>query len=230
MYAIINLLTNILMTGSSIIGCVTIINKIGKFCKVIDENNVDGYKVGFDSFMLDSIDEINRCVESISTISNNVNKVCCVLYDISTGNKFVKKDKDGKIIVCNKSKIYSGFKDKIEELSGKVKKYQVELSKIKKHKSKDKTNDKGKDKDKDKNKKRDKDESDESSSDNSSDDDSSTDDSSDSNSTYSDISEIVSINSHENATPESNTSKISKKIDKNLNPDDEFYLETKATK
>ena len=38
MIAIINLLTNILITGTSIIGCVTIVNKIGKFCKVIEDN------------------------------------------------------------------------------------------------------------------------------------------------------------------------------------------------
>ena len=134
MSAIFNLLANILMTGTSIIGVATIINKVGKFCKIIDENKKDGFKIGFDTIMLESINDINNCVESISTISNNSSKILCILYDISVGNKYVKKDKDGKIIICSKLKVYSGFKDKIEELNSKVKKYQDELTKLKKNK------------------------------------------------------------------------------------------------
>ena len=134
MSAIFNLLGNILMTGTSIIGIATIINKVGKFCKIVDENKKDGFKIGFDTIMLESINDINNCVESISTISNNSSKILCILYDISVGNKYVKKDKDGKIIICSKLKVYSGFKDKIEELNSKVKKYQDELTKLKKNK------------------------------------------------------------------------------------------------
>lgn len=134
MSAIFNLLANILMTGTSIIGIATIINKVGKFCKIVDENKKDGFKIGFDTIMLESINDINNCVESISTISNNSSKILCILYDISVGNKYVKKDKDGKIIICSKLKVYSGFKDKIEELNSKVKKYQDELTKLKKNK------------------------------------------------------------------------------------------------
>jgi len=134
MSAIFYLLTNIFMTGTSIIGCATIINKIGKFCKVIDENKKDGFKIGFDTVMLESINDINNCVESISTISNNSTKIACILYDILVGNKYIKKDKDGKVIICSKLKVYSGFKDKINELNTKVKKYQEELSKLKTNK------------------------------------------------------------------------------------------------
>lgn len=81
--------------------------------------------------MIDSIDELNKCVESISIISGNIGKICIIIYDISVGNKFIKKDKNGKIIICNKSKLYSGYKDKIDELKNKVKKYEKELKKIK---------------------------------------------------------------------------------------------------
>lgn len=131
MSAIFNLLANILMTGTSIIGVATIINKVGKFCKIVDENKKDGFKIGFDTVMLESINDINNCVESISTISNNSTKIACILYDILVGNKYIKKDKDGKVIICSKLKVYSGFKDKINELNTKVKKYQEELSKLK---------------------------------------------------------------------------------------------------
>jgi len=134
MIAIINLLTNILITGTSIIGCVTIVNKIGKFCKVIEENNEDGFKIAFDTCMMDTIDDMNKCVESVGMIASNFNNIVFIMYDIFTGNKFVKKNKDGKIIICNKSKVFSGYKDKIDKLNNKVKKYQEEIKKIKKPK------------------------------------------------------------------------------------------------
>jgi hypothetical protein len=133
-FAIINLLSNVFMTGFAFVGIGTTINKIGKFFKVIDENKENGFKRGFDVIMLDSIEEMNRCIESISIITNNCNKIFFIIYDISMGNKYIKKDKEGKIIICNKSKIFSGYKDKIEELNGKVKKYQEELNNIKKKK------------------------------------------------------------------------------------------------
>ena len=132
MYAILNLVTNTVMTGFAFVGMGTVIIKVGNFFKIIEENKEDGFKKGFDAIMLKSIDEMNTCVESISIITNNFNKIFFTVYDISVGNKYIKKDKDGKIIICTKSKLYSGFKDKIEELNGKVKKYQQELSKIKK--------------------------------------------------------------------------------------------------
>ena len=140
MSAIFYLLTNIFMTGTSIIGCATIVNKIGKFCKIIDENKKDGFRLAFDTVMLESINDMNNCVESISSIGNNLNKIIFIFYDITIGNKFIKKDKDGKLIICNKSKVFSGFKDKINELNTKVRKYQDELNKIRKPKDKNQNN------------------------------------------------------------------------------------------
>ncbi len=145
MIAIFNLLSNIIMTGTSIIGCATIVNKVGKFCKIIEDSNSDGFKMAFDGLMMDTIDDMNKCVESVSAIANNVNSVLFIMYDILTGNKFIKKNKEGKIIICNKSKIYSGYKDKIDELSTKVKQYQEELKKMKKNKEMTKNNDKNDD-------------------------------------------------------------------------------------
>lgn len=133
--AIINLLNSIFTTSFAFIGIGTVVNKIGKFCKVIDENKKDAFKNGFDVIMLDTVEEMNRCVESVSLITTNTQKILILLYDIILGNKFIKKDKDGKIIISNKSNVFSGYKDKILELSSKVKKYQEELSKIKKKKT-----------------------------------------------------------------------------------------------
>lgn len=133
-FAILNLVSNTLMTGFACIGIGTVINKLGKFFKIIDEHKKDGFKSAFDSIMLDTIDEGNRCVESVTVITRNLSKIVFIVYDISMGNKFVKKDKDGKIIICNRSKLHSGYKSKIEELNTKVKKYQEELNKIKRTK------------------------------------------------------------------------------------------------
>ena len=128
MSAILNLVSNICMLGCSIIGVVTIINKSGKFFKIMEDNKTDGFKKAFDIIILESIDDINKSVSSVNIIGNNCGKIIFTVYDITTGNKFIKKDKDGKIIICNKSK----YKDKIDELSIKVKQYEEELSKIKK--------------------------------------------------------------------------------------------------
>jgi hypothetical protein len=140
MYAILNLVSNTIMTGFAFVGIGTVIIKVGSFFKIIEENKEDGFKKGFDAIMLESIDEVNTCVESLSIITSNFNKIFFTIYDILIGNKFIKKDKDGKIIICNKTKLYSGFKDKIEELNNKVKKYQQELNKIKKDDKDDKKN------------------------------------------------------------------------------------------
>ena len=55
------------------------------------------YKKGFDVIMVDSIDEINRCVESAGIISNTCGKIIFTVYDISMGNKVIRKNKEGKI-------------------------------------------------------------------------------------------------------------------------------------
>lgn len=130
-FAILSLISNTFVTSLACVGLATVVNKVGKFFKIIDEHKNDGFKAGFDTIMIDSIDELNKCVESISIISGNIGKICIIMYDISVGNKFIKKDKNGKIIICNKSKLYSGYKDKIDELKNKVKKYENELKKIK---------------------------------------------------------------------------------------------------
>jgi len=140
MYAIFNLLVNTIMTGFAFIGIGTFIVKTGNFFKVIENSKEDSFKEGFDAIMLESINDMNTCVESISIITNNVNKIIFILFDVFLGNKIVKKDKDGKIIICTKSKIHSHYKNKIEELHNKVKKYQNELNKIKKSDAVDKDN------------------------------------------------------------------------------------------
>ena len=133
--AILSLITNSFISGLAFVGAGTLINKFGKFFKIIEESPNDGYRIAFDTIMVESIDELNSCVESTGRITINFHKIFFILYDISTGNKFVKKNKDGKLVICTKSKIYSGYKDKIDELNDKVKKYQDELNNMKNKKN-----------------------------------------------------------------------------------------------
>lgn len=101
--------------------------------------------------MMDSIDEMNKCVESINTIGVNINNITFIVYDIMVGNKQIKKNKDGKLVICGKTKIYAGYKDKIDELKTKVKKYENELKKMKGSGIKNKTKRMNKDEDDDNN-------------------------------------------------------------------------------
>lgn len=133
--AILSLITNSFISGLAFIGAGTIINKLGKFFKIIEGSSDDGYRIAFDTIMVESIDELNSCVESTGRITTNFHKIFFILYDISIGNKFIKKNKDGKLVICTKSKIYNGYKDKIEELNDRVKKYQDELNNMKNKKN-----------------------------------------------------------------------------------------------
>jgi hypothetical protein len=141
MLEIFNFLSNIISTTFTFIGIATVINKLGNFFKVIEENKSDGFKKGFDAIVLESINDINKCIESISLIASNTNRIIFVIYDITLGNKIIKKNKEGNLVIFNKSKIYSGFKEKINELSSKIKKYKEELNKIKGNEITDKEDD-----------------------------------------------------------------------------------------
>ena len=157
------------MTTTSIfvisgVGLITVINKAGNFIKNMEEEKKDSYKKAFDKFMIETIEELNNSIDSLKLISKHTLKNGKLLFDLASGNKCIKKDKDGNIIVSEKSKLTEEYKEKIEHLYTKLKKYQNE---VKKYKNNDETketdkknennkdkNDKDKDKDKDKNNKK----------------------------------------------------------------------------
>lgn len=138
---IFSLLTNIFFSGLAVIGGCTVINKFGKFFMVIENEKKDGYKKGFDVIMVDSIDEINRCVESAGIISNTCGKIIVTVYDISMGNKVIRKNKEGKIIITEKTAVVNNYKNKLDVLNNKVKHYEEELKKMKNTKEKTKEKD-----------------------------------------------------------------------------------------
>jgi len=139
-YATLNLLTNIFITGFTIIGAITFVNKTGK-CFELIENNENGIEKAFEFGVKSSLDDLNCSLDSIQIIYKNLNKGFILGYELYIGNKIIKKTDDGKVLLLEKSSLY---KDQIDELNNKVKKYQEEIEKIKHVKIKNKSSSKTK--------------------------------------------------------------------------------------
>ena len=135
-YATLNLLTNIFITGFTIIGAITFINKTGRCFELIEKND-NGIEKAFEFGVKSSLDDLNSSLDSIQIIYKNFNKGIILGYELYTGNKVLKKTDEGKILLLEKSSLYN---DQIEELNNKVRRYQEELEKINKVKGKNKSN------------------------------------------------------------------------------------------
>ena len=149
-YGFLSLVTTTSMFAFGIIGTITVINKAGHFLKTMEEEKKDAYKKAFDKFMIETIDEINFSIDSLKLISKYTLKNAKLLFDLASGNKCIKKDKDGNIVVSEKSKLTEEYKEKIEHLYTKLKKYQNE---VKKYKNNDESSEKSKENDEKDNKK-----------------------------------------------------------------------------
>jgi hypothetical protein len=134
-YATLNLLTNCFITGLTIVGAVTIVNKVGK-CFDIIETNENGIEKAFEYGIKSSLDELNGSLDSIQIIYKNLSKGFILGYELYNGNKIIKKTDEGKILVLQKTDLY---KDQIDELNNKVRRYQEEIEKIKDIKIKNKS-------------------------------------------------------------------------------------------
>ncbi len=130
--AIFHLLTNALYTGCAIVGVGTIINKAGKFFKIVEEEKEDGFRKAFDTTMCESIQDMNQLFDSISMISTNSVKSTILFYEIMVGNKCIQKNKEGKIVIVDGPRVVESYKGKVDELTKKLKKYEEELFKKKK--------------------------------------------------------------------------------------------------
>ncbi len=130
--AVLNIISNSFFTGLAILGTGTLINKIGKFINKYEEEKDDAYRKAFDDLMIHSVEEFNFCIDSLKKIIKSGGRGSYLLMDVMMGNKVVQKDKNGKIIISDKSKLYNNYQDTISELNEKVKGYQEELERIKK--------------------------------------------------------------------------------------------------
>ena len=151
LYGFFSLMTTTSIFVISGVGLITVINKAGNFIKNMEEEKKDSYKKAFDKFMIETIEELNNSIDSLKLISKHTLKNGKLLFDLASGNKCIKKDKDGNIIVSEKSKLTEEYKEKIEHLYTKLKKYQNEVKKYKNNdesKETDKKNDNDKEKEK----------------------------------------------------------------------------------
>ena len=60
-FIILELLYTTLFSGIFLIGFGTLLNKLGDFFKIIEEEEKDNFKKAFDNITNDSIGELNRC-------------------------------------------------------------------------------------------------------------------------------------------------------------------------
>ncbi len=134
MSAIYNIITNSFFTSLAIIGAGTIITKMGVFLKTYEEEKEDAYRKAFDKTMTQTVDEVSFCIDSVKKIATTTTKASSLASEIAMGSKVVQKDKSGKIIIQDRGKVDHQYKDTIEDLNRKVKKYQEELEKMKKTK------------------------------------------------------------------------------------------------
>lgn len=132
MLGFLQFIYQISFTTLGLIGVCTVLHKSGTFLKTIEESEKDGYKKAFDQFIIQSIEELNFSVDSVNLLTKNSLRIIELMFDLSTGKKCVKKDKDGKIIITEQTRLNEEYKGKIEELSMRIKKYQDELKKYKK--------------------------------------------------------------------------------------------------
>ena len=127
-FIILELLYTTLFSGFFLIGFGTSLNKLGDFFKIIEEEEKDNFKKAFDKITNDSIVEFNKCFISTHIVLSRFIKLLAISYDLITGEKIIKKNKDGNVIICDKSAIMERYESKIEELESKIFKFK-ELAK-----------------------------------------------------------------------------------------------------
>ena len=115
----------LLMLGA---GCA--INKAGNFFKILEEENDDNFKKAFDKVTSDMINDFNNSFVSLNLISGNVSKLFIIFYELMIGEKFLKKTKDGKLIVDDKNALFDNYENKIESLNEKIKVYKNKLKEL----------------------------------------------------------------------------------------------------
>ena len=123
-YALAGLVYSTFSSLFLVLGVGTAINKAGDFFKILEKENNDNFKKAFDKVASDFVDDFGRSFESMNLISGNISKIMILFWELLIGEKFIKKTKDGKIIVDDKNVIFSDYQNKISNLNNKIKNYQ----------------------------------------------------------------------------------------------------------
>jgi len=122
-YALFGLLYSTMSSLLLIMGTGCAINKAGNFFKLLEEESDDNFKKAFDKVAGDLVNDFNNSFVSLNLISSNVSKLAIIFYELMIGEKFIKKTKDGKIIVDDKNAIFDNYENKIGVLNEKIKKF-----------------------------------------------------------------------------------------------------------
>ena len=130
-YPLIGLFNGVLHSFFLIFGFGTVVNKLGDFFKVLEEEKEDNFKKGFDKISSDLVNDFNNSFVSFNLISSNVSKIGVLSYELMIGDKYIKKTKDGKMIVQDKTLTLDNYEEKIEKLNDKVKSYKDLLKNMK---------------------------------------------------------------------------------------------------
>ena len=122
-YALAGLIYSTFSSLFLILGVGTAINKSGDFFKILESENNDNFKKAFDKVAGDFVDDFGKSFESLNLITGNISKLFILFWELMIGEKFIKKTKDGKIIVDDKNIIFDDYKNKINLLNDKIKNY-----------------------------------------------------------------------------------------------------------
>jgi hypothetical protein len=131
-YAIFGLFFSTIGSFLLMLGTGCFINKTGDFFKIIEEEEEDNFKKAFDQVTSNLMDDFSKTFISMNIITNNISKILLLSYELMTGEKIIKKTKDGKIIINDKNIIFNNYENKITKLSEKVKNYKNILDTMKK--------------------------------------------------------------------------------------------------
>lgn len=126
-YALFGLLYSTMSSILLLLGTGCAVNKAGDFFKVLEDEKDDNFKKAFDKVAGDFVNEFNNSFVSLNLISGNLSKLFIIFYELMIGEKFIKKTKDGKIIVDDKNAIFDNYENKIGVLNDKIKKFRTLL-------------------------------------------------------------------------------------------------------
>jgi hypothetical protein len=130
-YPIAGLFNGVFHSFFLILGFGTAVNKLGIFFKVLEDEKEDNFKKGFDKISSDLVNDFNNSFVSFNLISSNVSKIAVLSYELMIGEKYIKKTKDGKIVVQDKTITFNNYEEKIGKLNEKVKNYKGLLKNMK---------------------------------------------------------------------------------------------------
>jgi hypothetical protein len=119
-FLIFELLYTTLFSGFFLIGFGTTINRVGDFLKMVETEEKDNFSKAFDKLTNDVMSEFNKFFASSHIVISKSMKLMSIAYELFTGEKVIKKSKEGNIIISDKSALMEKYESKIEALEKKI--------------------------------------------------------------------------------------------------------------